>query len=152
MVRYSTFARLTIADQSNTHKWIKKSPARLRKDSNTHSIPTTVEPFVPCKSPEHATLVIGGKPSIRRGETHNPDSTQYPRSMPHCLWDESDLAHCAPSSEVSALESEPQSTDYRGSNAESVDVLLTQWSEHIFHHGFGAIFGRWVGRNGCPFV
>jgi hypothetical protein len=77
------FARATIADPSCTHKWIKKSPSRLRKDSNPRSVPTAAESFVSCESPDHAALVIGGEPSIRRAETYNTDSTQYPRLVPH---------------------------------------------------------------------
>ncbi|TVY90253.1 hypothetical protein LAWI1_G005070, partial [Lachnellula willkommii] len=85
---------------------------------------------------DRAGSVVGGEPSSR-AETYDTHCTEYPR---------------APSPEVFALEPDPKSADAPSSNAGSVDVLLTRWSEQIFHHGFGTLFGHWVGRNGCPFV
>ncbi|TVY57479.1 hypothetical protein LCER1_G001596, partial [Lachnellula cervina] len=79
---------------------------------------------------------VGGESSAR-AETYGTNCTDYPR---------------APSPEIFPLEPDPKSTNTPSSNAESVEVLLTRWSEQIFHHGFGTIFCHWVGRNGCPFV
>ncbi|TVY13995.1 hypothetical protein LARI1_G009123, partial [Lachnellula arida] len=86
---------------------------------------------------DRAGSVVGGEPSSRGADTYDTNCTEYP---------------CAPSPEIFALEPDPKSSDAPSSNAESVDVLLTRWSEQIFHHGFGTVFGHWVGRNGCPFV
>ncbi|CZR59983.1 uncharacterized protein PAC_09878 [Phialocephala subalpina] len=110
---------------------------RLRKDSNSCSVPPAAESSISCELPGHAALVIGGEPSTRRAETYSTNSPQSPRAL---------------SSEVFVLESEPRSTDATSSNAEPVDVLLTRWGEQVFQHGFGTIFGHCVGRNGCPFV
>jgi hypothetical protein len=60
------------------------------------------------------------------------------------------MTHSATLSED--FESEPKAAEATGSNSESVDLLLNRWGEQIFHRGFGAIFGRWIGRDGCPFV
>ncbi|TVY45495.1 hypothetical protein LSUB1_G000872 [Lachnellula subtilissima] len=104
---------------------------RIRKDLGSGLVPTA-EVGV-----ERAVSVVGGEPSIGGAETDNTYCIEHPRAL---------------SPEIFALEPDPKSTDTPSSNAESVDTLLTQWSEQIFHHGFGAIFGHWVGRNGCPFV
>ncbi|TVY25550.1 Isoflavone reductase-like protein [Lachnellula hyalina] len=120
-------------------KWIKKSPCMrgrgseggVRKDLGSGLV-LTAEGGV-----ERAVSVVGGEPSIGGAETDNTYCIEHPR---------------APSPEIFAVEPDPKSTDTPSSNAESVDNLLTHWCEQIFHHGFGSIFGHWVGRNGCPFV
>ncbi|TVY46154.1 hypothetical protein LOCC1_G003434 [Lachnellula occidentalis] len=88
---------------------------------------------------DRAVEVVGGEPRSRGAETCDTRCTENPRAL---------------SPEISALERDPKSTaiDTPSSNAESVNILLTQWSEQVFHLGFGAIFGHWVGRDGCPFV
>ncbi|RDW92646.1 hypothetical protein BP5796_02040 [Coleophoma crateriformis] len=92
------------------------------------------------KLPSRAQKDSGHAPRVIGGGNNHRDRTHSPR---------------ASSSEILALESQQRSTDALNalsSNAESVEILLTRWGEQIFQCGFAAIFGRWAGRYGCPFV
>ncbi len=60
--------------------------------------------------------------------------------------------HSALSPEVPVLEPGLELTNGSYPDGESVDIMFTRWGERIFDYSFGALFGHWVGRNGCPFM
>jgi hypothetical protein len=66
--------------------------------------------------------------------------------------DEFDKMNSALSSDISIPGLLPDLNSTSRSDAERVDLLLNQWSDQVFHHVFGTLFGQLVGRNGCPLV
>ncbi|KAI9839135.1 MAG: hypothetical protein M1819_003128 [Sarea resinae] len=94
------------------------------------------------------------RPSNPRQGTTSHSPTTEPGSSISCeLHDQAvSFDGSEPLDESNTFVPEPTSTEPLSSQAESADVLLTRWSDQIFHRGFETIFGLLVGRNGCPLV
>ncbi|RYP75071.1 hypothetical protein DL770_007482 [Monosporascus sp. CRB-9-2] len=122
---------------------MKRKPSNAAQGvTASHSSTAEKDPLISCESREQADFGPGSERSC------DPAATQYSERGVHVdVRNQYDARHSAPLAESSVYSIVPLS-----SQAESSDVLLMRWSDHMFHHGFDVTLGLLVGRNGCPFV
>ncbi|KAI0014121.1 hypothetical protein F4779DRAFT_207354 [Xylariaceae sp. FL0662B] len=134
-------SRCSLRKRPCTFEWInhvRRKPSNPRRDETSHLSTTETGPLISCGSQDQAVFVSGSTQDC------DPTATQYPqRGATADIRNQQDAEPSAPINSIEPLSSPA---------TESAGVLLSRWSDQIFHHGFETIFGLLVGRDGCPFV
>ncbi|KAH8703254.1 hypothetical protein BGW36DRAFT_369051 [Talaromyces proteolyticus] len=128
---YGSCSRCLVKNQGCTFEWIKDTKV---DSSQRHRFPLAArDSFIHWEPPSPDI-----KPNECESSTTVEGMTYWPKT------NDTPMTSC--------IESKSRTSPSSISNAQSADILVSQWSHRIFHGGFSTIFGRWIGRNGCPLV